>query len=125
MGSGVDVKQRVAVRRCALDVFGPENSTGAALILNDEGLSQRVAHPICHNARRRIGDASSRGRNHHLDRTIRIGVRCLGMRGADQRRGNGCYRRCPHGDPTHAASPRIFLRTLSQSRPHPVEGSNP
>ena len=125
VGGGVDVQQRVAIRRGALDAFGRQNAAGAALVLDDQCLSQIIAHPVSHEARRRIGDAAGRGRNDHLDRPIRIGIGGLRKCGACQHRDND-DRGCPNDACSHVASPlRLFLllmpggATRRQSAPNP------
>jgi hypothetical protein len=60
----------------------------------------------------------------HLDRTIRIGIGCLSICGADQGHENSCHRSRPNGDPSHALSlPPIFL--LTQSLTTSGEGHQP
>ena len=103
MGGGVDVEQRISVRRRALDALGRQNAAGAALVFDDKGLAKAVAHAVGDDACRRIGDAAGSRGDDDLDRAIGIGGLRVGSGGEGDEKPGG------RDDASHVDSPSDFL----------------
>ena len=66
----------IAVGRGAGGTAGGDHAAGAADVLDDDLLAERLRHAVLDDARDRIGRAAGRERHHERDRTAGIGLRC-------------------------------------------------
>jgi hypothetical protein len=66
--------QRVSIGSGARDLGDADRAAGAADILNDHLLAQRLAHALAEDARQGVGGAAGRERHDHGDRLVRIGL---------------------------------------------------
>ena len=65
----------IAVGRGTGGAAGSDHAAGAADVLDDELLAERLRHAVLDDARDRIGGAAGRERHHQRDRTAGIGLR--------------------------------------------------
>ena len=69
---------RVAVGRRARDPADADGAAGAGRVLDDDGLAERAAHALGHDAGDGVGRTAGRERHDHGDRPRRIGLRVRG-----------------------------------------------
>ncbi len=90
----------VAVGRGAREIDEAKRAGGAALVDDDHGLAQRLAHLVLQRARHDVGVAARRKRHDHVDRARRVGLRlrsnaACGRDGKDDESGNRSHRYPP------------------------------
>ena len=99
-------QHRIAVGRGAGGASGSDHAAGAADVLDDDLLAERLRHAVLDDARDRIGRAAGRVRHHERDRTAGIGLR---RRGAGRQDTRGEKRRRECACESHDASPAVYL----------------
>ena len=65
--AGIGQQDGVAVGRGLCDRTGRDRAAGAAAVLDHDLLSERLAHPLGHQARQRVIAAAGRERHHQRD----------------------------------------------------------
>ena len=87
-----DEQDGVAVARQAHRIVDADRAAGADLVLDDEGLAQRLGQPVSGEARHGVGDAAGAVGNHNLHRTGRpLLAKSLRYRTGQRRaRGDNC-----------------------------------
>jgi hypothetical protein len=75
VGRPLSHDEGVAVGRRAKQAGDADGAAGAAHILDDHGLAERLVHALAHDARHDIGHTARRERHDHRDRPRRISLR--------------------------------------------------
>ena len=114
-------KQRIAVGCGSRDARAADRATGAADVLDDDGLAQDLRHLVGDDARHDVAGAAGRERHDHRDRPGGIVLRACLPGNAGQYHGNRASspnasfpdpRASFHNARSHAAAPSHFSVTV-------------
>src|SRR6476660_5955758 len=117
-GAGVSDQKGVAVRLGLGRRLGADGAAGTAAIVDDDALSEQLAHLVGDDARDDGGAASRRKRNDEGDGAVRPGLRLCMMDAADKakHKSENAKRSAQAAHPTTSTTPLSLFVTASSSK---------
>ena len=92
------MQQRVAVGLGLRDRGRADHAAGSGLVDDDEALAERLGEAVRQHPAEQVGGGAGRGRDHDLDRALRVALRAGGIGDAQE-----CHSRQRNGDRSHGA----------------------